>query len=84
MNPPRTLDVTDTNNGFTALMRSGDTLWRPIGVLRGKPPIGALADVVEDSFYQSNNNVTRATYKVRGYGYPILVWFDNITEERIA
>jgi hypothetical protein len=31
-----------------------------------------------------NNDVTMATYKVKGYRYPVMVWFDNATGHRIA
>jgi len=46
--------------------------------------IGTLSGYDEDSFYQRNNNVTMAKYKVPGYGYRVAVWFDNVTGERIA
>jgi hypothetical protein len=31
-----------------------------------------------------NNNVTLALYKVPGYRYPVMVWFDNVSKRRIA
>lgn len=36
------------------------------------------------SFYQTNDDVTQALYKVAGYRYPVAVWFDNKTGRRIA
>lgn len=91
MIPPDTLDVCDAPNfrGFCAITRLG-TLWRPESVLtegkrtRGKPTIGTLKSYTERSFYQTNDDVTMATYKVKGYGYLVAVWFDNQTGERIA
>jgi hypothetical protein len=61
----------------------GGTLWRP-GSLLKKSKTGELQEYNEDSFYQNNNNVTKAIYKVKGYGYRIAVWFDNATGQRIA
>lgn len=62
----------------------GPTLWRPGGVLKGREPIGDLIAYDPRSFYQDNDNVTLAVYRVPGYGYPVLVWFDNRTGQRIA
>ncbi len=61
----------------------GDTLWRPGAVLR-HGTTGTLVDYNESSFWQTNDDVTIAVYRVSGYGYPVLVWFDNKTGERIA
>ena len=36
------------------------------------------------SFYQTNDDVTKATYLVKGYNYPVQAWFDNATGKRIA
>lgn len=60
-----------------------NTVWRPGDVLPGTTT-GTLLDYDEDSFYQTNRNVTMAFYRVRGYGWPIVVWFDNATHRRIA
>lgn len=64
-----------------AKLRIGDTLWRPGSLLRGDP-IGQLLAYDENSFYQTNNDVTLAVYRVPGYSYPVLIWFDNMTGER--
>lgn len=61
----------------------GPTLWRPGHVLKGDT-VGKLLGYDESSFYQTNNNVTIAIYRIPGYGYPILCWYDNATGERIA
>jgi NDP-sugar pyrophosphorylase family protein len=67
---------------------TGDTLWRNAGVLiksrRLKDCIGVLQEYDEKSFFQNNNDVTKAIYKVKGYGYRVVLWFDNKTGERIA
>lgn len=63
--------------------RERDTLWRP-GQLLKRTTIGTLQEFDERSFYQTNNNVTKAIYKVPGYKYRVAVWFDNVTGERIA
>lgn len=93
---PRTLNVLDAHGGFTILTRgkrydgtfgeTGDTLWRPGLVLktRGAATVGTLIEVDEHTFYQTNDNVTRAIYRVPGYGYRVVAWFDNDTGERIA
>lgn len=60
-----------------------NTLWRPASVLK-KGTIGKLVSYDEGSFYQNNNNVTMARYKVPGYRYQVAAWFDNETGERIA
>ena len=62
----------------------GGDLWRPGSVLKGREPVGDLIAYDPRSFYQTNDNVTLAVYRVRGYGFPVLVWFDNATRERIA
>ncbi len=61
----------------------GDSLWRPGRILRGST-MGRLVAYDEEAFYQTNNDVTIAVYRVSGYGYPVLVWFDNKTSQRIA
>src|SRR6266404_6469191 len=53
-----------------------DTLWRPGQLLKGNVE-GTLQEYDEQSFYQNNNNVTKAIYKVKGYPNRIAVWFDN-------
>lgn len=99
MEPPQTINVLDRNAGFTAIARSKqyvrvgngwkrryrecETLWRPGSVLT-RGTLGRLDEFNEKSFFQENNNVTKAIYKVAGYGYRIAIWFDNATRERIA
>jgi hypothetical protein len=106
MQPPKTINVLDRHQGFTALTRTKvyekeftpgtsnfvgwrkvsketDTLWRP-GSLLKRGTTGTLQEFDEHSFYQLNNNVTKAIYKVPGYAYRVAVWFDNATGERIA
>jgi len=85
--PPTRINVLDNHGGFTAetkgkTMGTG-SLWRPGNVLKGSTQ-GVLFHTDRSSFYQNNNDVTKATYKVPGYRYPIFVWFDNRTGKRIA
>ena len=83
MNPPYSINVLDQHEGFTAETKSG-TLWRPKQILSKYSYIGILQSYDEKSFFQNNNNVTRAEYKVKGYRYPVIIWFDNETRNRIA
>ena len=84
MQPPQTINVLDRHGGFTAITgKHGDTLWRPGAVLK-RTTTGTLVSHDECSFYQTNNDVTKAIYKVAGYRYPVCCWFDNATGERIA
>jgi hypothetical protein len=84
MQPPTTLNVIDQHGGFTAITtKRGDSLWRP-GSLLQRNTIGTLVSHDEHSFYQTNNNVTKAIYKVPGYRYPVAAWFDNTTGQRIS
>jgi hypothetical protein len=64
--------------------RERDTLWRPCWMLNRYGTIGTLQEYDEKSFYQNNNDVTKAIYKVKGYHYRIAVWFCNKTGKRIA
>lgn len=64
-------------------LHMGDSLWRP-GSLLKKSTQGDLLAWDDKSFYQTNNDVTLAVYRVPGYGYPVMVWFDNATGKRIA
>jgi hypothetical protein len=83
MKPPEKTNVLDKHNGFTAITtKNNDTLWRPGNILTHR--IGTLVSFDEHSFYQNNNDCTKAIYKVRGYRFPIVCWFDNTTGERIA
>jgi hypothetical protein len=81
------LDEDNTQVGtflrWVRVMREGNTLWRPGAVLR-KGTIGTLVETRKHSFYQTNNNVTKAIYKVPGYRYRVAVWFDNVTGRRLA
>jgi len=66
-----------------AAMRGGSTLWQP-GSLLKKTTTGELVASDPRSFYQTNDDVTKALYKVPGYGPLVAVWFDNATGRRIA
>lgn len=70
--------------GWERKMIESDTLWRPGAVLKDKSPIGKLLSYNEKSFFQNNNDVTEAFYKVKGYRYKVVIWFNNQTGERIA
>lgn len=86
MKPPITMRVIDEHGGFTALTKSGsawNTLWRPGSILK-KSHIGTLVTYREKSHFQNNNDVTVATYKVPGYNYKVVLWFDNKTGKRLA
>lgn len=99
MTPPQTINVLDSHSGFTAITRSKsyerdgngwkrvmkecDTVWRPGKVLRSSTE-GTLDEYNEKSFFQTNNDVTKAIYRVKGYRYRVAVWFDNATGQRIA
>lgn len=63
--------------------RERDTLWRPGSILKISSH-GTLQEFDENSFFQTNSNVTKAIYRVQGYRYRIAVWFDNETGNRIA
>ncbi len=87
--PPKTIDVLDGHGGFTAITpiyRYGgtNTLWRPGNVLKRRETKGVLQNYNPSTFFQSNGDVTSALYKVKGYRYPIITWFDNRTKRRIA
>lgn len=86
MTPPLVTNILDKHGGFTCETtgkRIGtNTLWRPGRI--AKSHVGTLVSYDEQSFYQTNNNVTRAVYKVAGYRYPVICWFDNATCERVA
>jgi len=81
--PPAETNVLDRHGGFTMREDDGDTVWRP-GHLLKKGTTGTLVSFDEKSFYQTNSNATCATYRVPGYRYPVLIWFDNATGDRIA
>lgn len=81
--PPLVMNILDQHGGFTAETRHKNTLWRPASVLK-KTTEGRLQKFNPQSFYQTNNDVTEAWYRVPGYGYLVVCWFDNKTLERIA
>ncbi|MFI5296684.1 MAG: hypothetical protein ACHREM_01185 [Polyangiales bacterium] len=81
--PPGEINVLDQHGGFTAETTKGNTLWRPASLLK-HGETGTLVKVNPKSFYQTNNDVTMATYRVPGYRYPVVLWFDNKTGHRIA
>lgn len=64
-------------------LRMGNSLWRPGDVLK-KSTQGKLLVWDDKSFFQNNNDVTLAIYRVPGYAFPVMVWFDNATGKRIA
>lgn len=68
---------------WESVMREQDTLWRPASLLK-KTTIGTLQEYDVQSFYQTNDNVTKAIYKVDGYKYRVAIWFDNASGVRIA
>ena len=78
--------VFDENGKFLKwekVWQERDTLWRSSALLKGET-IGVLQDYDENSFYQNNNDVTIAFYKVKGYCNRIVLWFNNKTGERIG
>lgn len=78
MTPPTVLpSVLDSHGGYTVLTRCGNTLWKP-GSTVGDPS-GSLVSFDEKSFFQQNNDVTRALYRVGGVRDLVIVWFDNET-----
>jgi hypothetical protein len=81
--PPTEINVLDQHGGFTAETTNGNTLWRPASLLK-HGETGTLVKVNPKSFYQVNNDVTMAHYRVPGYRYPVVLWFDNKTGHRIA
>lgn len=68
---------------WNKVYRELNTFWRPSQLLKGKTE-GELQEYDEHSFYQNNENVTKAIYKVKGYCNRVVVWFDNETGLRIA
>ena len=80
--PPAGINVLDENGGFTAETRPWSRLWRP-GRLLKKTTRGQLINFDAKSFYQGNRDVTMAYYRVPGYRYPVVLWFDNKTGRRI-
>jgi hypothetical protein len=85
--PPAQTDVLDKHGGFTAFIQTdgpnGDyTLWRPGQVLK-YGTTGTLKNFGK-GFYQLHDDVTWAAYKVKGYRYSVLCYFDNQTGGRIA
>ena len=80
MKPPSLLYLNSTQ-GFNAITKSG-TLWRPTNILCD--PLIKLVQFEEHSFFQLNDNATKAIYKARRYPYKIAIWFDNVTGKRIG
>lgn len=82
--PPTAVAVLDRHGGFTAIMRSGDSCWRP-GSLAKRGTVGTLIDgsVKKDDFYQQIEPVVSALYKLPGYPYPIKIWW-HFDGRRIA
>ena len=82
MTPDKELDVLDKFGGFTCITKLG-TLWRRGQILKHGTH-GILQSYNENSFFQNNNDVTIAYYKVNHYRYTVVLWFDNKTGKRIA
>jgi hypothetical protein len=85
MQVPQTINVLQPNfkfGYFTALI-NGNTLGRNTMSLIKRDWTGELISFNSNSFFQNNNNVTKALYKVKGYKYPVVIWFDNETGSRI-
>lgn len=82
--PPTNFTVTDRHGGFTAVMRSKDTLWRP-GALGKRGHLGQLVpgSVNPCDFYQLHNDMVSALYKIPGYPHPIKVWWKH-SGQRLA
>lgn len=78
------------HGGFTIetedIIRGTYTLYRNSDVLGDLDATGYLipGSVDTKTFYQTNNDVTQAQYKVPGYKYPVVIWWDNKTGKRIA
>lgn len=70
---------------YKGRLRIGDSLYRSGHVLdKLENPVASLLAWDDKSFYQQNKDVTVAFYRIYGYAYPMLAWFDNQTGERIA
>ena len=87
--------ISDQHGGFTILERrheSGralywaefNTLWQPLPVVGNHSAPGKCFLVDNHSFYQLNDDVTEAYFRVEGYRETVLMWFDNKTGKRIA
>lgn len=73
---PKTMNVLDKHQGFTAVLSDGDTLWRPGHIL--KSPQGTLVESsVAPAQYQNLMGCSSALYRVEGYRFPIRVWMDT-------
>ncbi len=80
--PPNVIDVTDATNGFVIETRRG-YVWRPISVLRGKPPFGELVSF-NKLYSEPHPDCTKAVYKIDGYPYRAILWFRNSDMKRVA
>lgn len=82
-----TIPPTETSWRWKRCMCNYNSLYRaPVIVQRvcKKGTVGTLESYDERSFYQNNNDVTLALYKIPGYRYRAMIWFNNKTEKRIA
>lgn len=77
--PPQQVEVI-RRHSFTTEIAPGNTVLRPKADLRGET-VGVLIDYGPA---RNEEGVTRARYKVTGYRYPVLAWFDNRTGRRVA
>jgi hypothetical protein len=84
--PPKEMDVI-VSGGFCAIthgkLQGTCHLWRPAHILK-KSTQGRLVRFSPNEAYQMNPNVTEAVYKVPGYRYEVVAWFDNKTGKRIG
>ena len=87
--PPAHLEsVLDQHGGFTAVtggsrVGRNATHWRPGRVLR-HGVAGELTRYEGGRFYQNIEPVVWGYYKVRGYRYPVITFWHELTGERIA
>jgi len=87
--PPAHLEsVLDRHGGFTVVtsgsrIGTNSTLWRPSRVLK-RGVEGELTRHEGGRFYQNIKPVVWGYYKVRGYRYPVITFWHELTGERIA
>lgn len=77
---PAVFNVCDRHGGFTALVPTG-TLWRP-GRQARFGLMGRLVRV-ERGVWQQHNHAVVAEYRLKGYRFPVGVWFCPFTGNRL-
>lgn len=80
MIPPERIDLIDKQNGFTRINMQGETMWRPKDMLR--LTTGKLIEYDENASHEGCS-VTQARYSAPFFPYPVVIWFNNKTKERI-